>query len=162
MGGLAVGAVLLIAFAACDDATGPTNSGGVDTQFSEDIGFEEFQQMVTAGSPLRLEIKLAAGGPPYRARRVEIEEPEELSEREEVKSRITDLQLQGGSCAGSLSVAIEGIDVRIANHPFIDNLFERAEALARRQPEEGHTYVAPEAFYAWIDELITNTEESLE
>jgi metallo-beta-lactamase class B len=58
--------------------------------------------------------------------------------------------------------AIEDIEVRIANHPFIDNLFERAEALARRQPGEAHPFVAPEAFYAWIDELITDTEESLE
>ncbi len=54
--GLAVGAALLIAFAACDDATGPTNTGNVDTQFTVDISFEEFQQMVTAGSPIRLEI----------------------------------------------------------------------------------------------------------
>jgi len=58
--------------------------------------------------------------------------------------------------------AIDGIEVRIANHPFIANLFERAETLARRQPGEAHPFVAPEAFYAWIDELITTTEESLQ
>lgn len=57
--------------------------------------------------------------------------------------------------------AIEGIEVRIANHPFINDQFEHAEALARRQPGDPHPMVAPDAFYAWLGDLIAATEETL-
>ncbi len=58
--------------------------------------------------------------------------------------------------------AIEGIEVRLSNHPFLNNQFEHAETLATRQPGETHPMVAPEAFYAWLDDLIAATEESLQ
>ena len=50
--------------------------------------------------------------------------------------------------------AIEGIEVRLSNHPFIDNLFDRADALAERQPGEPHPFVMPEEFYAAVNQAI--------
>lgn len=42
-----------------------------------------------------------------------------------------------------------------------DNLFERAERLANRQPGEPHPWVAPKDFHDWLDERIVDTRERL-
>ncbi len=55
--------------------------------------------------------------------------------------------------------AMEGIEVRLSNHPFIDDLFARADALAQRQPGEPHPFVAPEEFYAALNQAIAVARE---
>ena len=62
---------------------------------------------------------------------------------------------------------IPGIEVQIINHYDIhastaDNLFERAERLANRQPGDPHPWVAPDDFHQWLDELIADTRRRLE
>ncbi len=57
--------------------------------------------------------------------------------------------------------AIEGIEVQISNHPFIDNLFERSAGIADRGPGDTHPMVDSAGFYAWLDGVIANTEETL-
>ena len=61
---------------------------------------------------------------------------------------------------------IPGIEVQIINHFDIhastaDNLFERAERLANRQPGEPHPWVAPDEFHDWLEEMIVDTRERL-
>ena len=61
---------------------------------------------------------------------------------------------------------IPDIEVQIINHYDIhasnaDNLFERAERLANRQPGEPHPWVAPEDFHNWLDEMIADTRGKL-
>ena len=61
---------------------------------------------------------------------------------------------------------IPGIEVQIINHYDIhasnaDNLFERAERLANRQPGDPHPWVAPDDFHNWLDEVIADTQERL-
>ena len=61
---------------------------------------------------------------------------------------------------------IPDIEVQIINHFDIhastaDNLFERAERLANRQPGDPHPWVAPEDFHNWLDEMIVDTRERL-
>ena len=61
---------------------------------------------------------------------------------------------------------IPGIEVQIINHFDIhastaDNLFERAERLANRQPGEPHPWVAPDDFHDWLEEMIVDTRERL-
>ena len=61
---------------------------------------------------------------------------------------------------------IPDIEVQIINHYDIhastaDNLFERAERLANRQPGDPHPWVAPDDFQNWLDEVIADTRERL-
>ena len=61
---------------------------------------------------------------------------------------------------------IPDIEVQIINHFDIhasnaDNLFERAERLANRQPGDPHPWVAPDDFQNWLDEVIADTQERL-
>ena len=61
---------------------------------------------------------------------------------------------------------IPDIEVQIINHYDIhasnaDNLFERAERLANRQPGDPHPWVAPDDFQNWLDEVIADTQERL-
>ena len=58
------------------------------------------------------------------------------------------------------------IQVQIINHFDIhastaDNLFERGERLANRQPGEPHPRVARSDFDNWLDEMIADTRERL-
>ncbi len=108
---LACLAMLAVAITGCDEdgATGPL----AVTQFSDEITLGELSDMLAAGT-LRLEIELRAGGPPLVASEVEVEEPEEVTEDEEVESRIvapgfTDLNTT--ECSGTLALALEGVEV---------------------------------------------------
>ena len=62
---------------------------------------------------------------------------------------------------------IPGIEVQISNHARIhaqgvDNIFERAERLAARQPGDPHPWIAPDEFQAWLDEKILATRDWLQ
>ena len=57
---------------------------------------------------------------------------------------------------------IEGIEVQVNNHAFIDDLFERQVLLNNRSPGEPHPFVAPAEFDAWVDRRIVIAQELLE
>ena len=90
--------ILGCALAACDDtgSTGP-GSGFGQAQFSREITFEEFEDILDAEGTIRVEIELLPGQP-LVAGEVEIESPDEVADEEEVESRI--LGLPGSDCAG--------------------------------------------------------------
>ncbi len=90
--------ILSFLLAACDDSesTGP-GSGFGQAQFSRDISFEEFENILDAEGTIRVEIELLPGQ--LVARKVEIESPDEVADEEEVESRI--LGLPGSDCAGT-------------------------------------------------------------
>ena len=87
------------------------------------------------------------GGPALR-----IDEPEMIAEFLADLERIKELP---------------DIEVQVINHYDIhastaDNLFERAERLANRQPGDPHPWVAREDFDLWLDEMIDDTRQRLE
>ena len=98
----------------CGDSTSPGASD--PAQFTQEITYEEFQQTVTQGEPVRVEIKVlsAAGGSPYVARALEIGEPEDLADREYVKSRVVAVNLTG-ACEGTLELEMEGVVVEFSD-----------------------------------------------
>ena len=59
-------------------------------------------------------------------------------------------------------LAMEGIQVNVANHAMMGNVFERAEALAARKPGDPHPFVAPEDFKTFVRSLITSAESKLD
>jgi hypothetical protein len=96
----------------CSDSAGPGSNN--PAQFTQEITYEEFQQTLTLGEPVRVEIEiLTSGGAPYVAREVEIAEPEDLADREEVKGRVVALNLTG-ACEGTLELELEGVAVEFS------------------------------------------------
>ncbi len=58
--------------------------------------------------------------------------------------------------------SIEGIDVQINNHPFIDDLFTRQMLLDNRQEGETHPFVSREDFLAFVDQRIEVAKDQLQ
>lgn len=91
--------------AACSDASGPA----AGPQFSRQVTFDEFQQTLIDGA-VRVEVELfplTPTGAPV-AEEVEIQEPDDLSEEEELESRamrFENLDLAGDVCRGTLVLA---------------------------------------------------------
>jgi hypothetical protein len=85
-----------------DSALGPSFDG--TPTFSEAISLESFESSITGGSA-RVEIKLVPGT--LLAREVEIKEPEELSDREEIESPVTAVN----GALGTVTLAISGFIV---------------------------------------------------
>ena len=56
---------------------------------------------------------------------------------------------------------IEGIDVQINNHPFIDDLFARQQLLDDREEGESHPFVSREGFLAFVDYRISVAKDQL-
>ena len=59
-------------------------------------------------------------------------------------------------------MALDGIAVNVSNHPEPGRIFERAAALAMRGESDPHPFVDPEAFEAWLGELLAGGETKLE
>ena len=57
---------------------------------------------------------------------------------------------------------IEGIDVQLNNHAFIDDVFEKKVLLDQRRAGDPHPFVGAEAFDAWVDKRIVIAEELLD
>jgi len=57
---------------------------------------------------------------------------------------------------------IEGIDVQVNNHAFIDDVFEKKVLLDQRQPGDPHPFVGADAFDAWVDRRIVIAQELLD
>ncbi len=95
---------MAVLFAACssDSVTGP-GGGGLPTQFSRAITLPELDSIL-AGGPVRVEIKLINGS--LVARRVEVEESEDMTDREEIESRITAIDP-----AGNMTLSLGGLIV---------------------------------------------------
>ncbi|MGH7700754.1 MAG: hypothetical protein ACREMJ_09600 [Gemmatimonadales bacterium] len=89
--------------AACGDGTGPAAA----PQFSRQITFPEFGTRLTQG-PARLEIELLPTG--LVAREIEIKDPSELNDEEEIESRVTAITVAGDE--GTLTLALGGLAVR--------------------------------------------------
>lgn len=92
--GLLVGAGLLLA--ACSDGTGPV----VQPQFSRQITFDEFEEILTGGAA-RAEIEivplsLSGGGLPIAAE-VELKGPDEMDDEERIESPVTGLDESMGT-----------------------------------------------------------------
>lgn len=56
---------------------------------------------------------------------------------------------------------IEGVEVNIVNHPFMWDVFGRAQRLESRAPGDPHPFVTPEAFYEWLDGLSADAQRAL-
>ncbi len=56
---------------------------------------------------------------------------------------------------------ISGIEVNIVNHPFLWDVFGRAERLANRAPGDPHPFVAPEEIQEWLDGLSEQAHRAL-
>ena len=57
---------------------------------------------------------------------------------------------------------IPGVEVNVVNHPFLWDVFGRAERLASRSPGEPHPFVTPAAeIHAWLDELSNAAQQAL-
>lgn len=57
---------------------------------------------------------------------------------------------------------IPGVQVNVVNHPFLWDVFGRAERLASRSPGEPHPFVTPAAeIHAWLDELSNSAQQAL-
>ncbi len=91
-------------FAACSgDSMGPGASAGFPIAFSRAITLPELDSILASG-PARVEIKLVNGS--LVARRVEVEEAEDLMDEEEIESRITAIDP-----AGNVTLALGGLVV---------------------------------------------------
>ncbi len=91
-----------IGLAACTDSSGPS----VGPQFSRQITFPDLQnklQSLPSTGAARAEIELPATG--FVAREVNVEDREEVDERETVRGRITALTLDAGGTGGTLTLA---------------------------------------------------------
>ena len=58
-------------------------------------------------------------------------------------------------------IAVEGVEVNITNHPFLWDIFGRAERLASRAPGEPHPFVTPGEFYTWLEGILADARERL-
>lgn len=103
--GTLAGLTAIVAVGCSDDALGPGDDG-TGVRFSEEIRFPTFQDEIST-QRARVEIKLIRGT--LTAREVEIEEPEDMADREEVESRVTAIQAAGG--AGTLTLALGGLQI---------------------------------------------------
>ncbi|MEI9946076.1 MAG: MBL fold metallo-hydrolase [Chitinophagaceae bacterium] len=56
---------------------------------------------------------------------------------------------------------MKGIQVNIANHPYMSKTFERNELTKNRKPGELNPFVDPEGFQEWLVELRVNAEKKL-
>lgn len=57
--------------------------------------------------------------------------------------------------------SLGAIDVNVPNHPWVGDVFQRAERLRTRQLNEPHPFVAPAQFQRWLDELETQAKRKL-
>jgi hypothetical protein len=98
-----------LAVGACGDATAPVGDVGAPVQFAQEISMAQLEEALRAGAQ-RVEIKLRPDGS-LVAREVEVKSRDELSDREEIESRITAIDPTGGTLVlalGGLVVAFDG------------------------------------------------------
>jgi hypothetical protein len=106
---MAIGATAGLLFAlfqtGCDHlATGPRTA--LPAQFSSDITLPDLQSHLGTGTA-RVDVRLIPGT--LTARRVEIEEPEQLARREEIRSAVTAISASGDH--GAVTLALGGLQV---------------------------------------------------
>lgn len=57
--------------------------------------------------------------------------------------------------------SLEGVEVNIPNHQDSGEVFERLEKLALRKKDAPHSFVDPEGWTQWLDELLAAAEEKM-
>lgn len=57
--------------------------------------------------------------------------------------------------------SLPDVEVNIPNHAHSIDLFERAERLSQRKEGESHPFVDPDAWTAWLDELMSEAQEKM-
>lgn len=57
--------------------------------------------------------------------------------------------------------SLEGVEVNIPNHQDSGEVFERLEKLALREKDAPHSFVDPEGWTQWLDELLAAAEEKM-
>jgi hypothetical protein len=102
------GLLLTLFLAGCDRSpTGPR--AALPAQFSSDITLPDLQNHLGSG-PARVEVRFVRGtSGPLTARRVEIEEPEQLVRREEIRSAVTAISASGDQ--GTVTLALGGLQI---------------------------------------------------
>jgi len=126
-------ALLAITTAGCDPSstTGPEGPTEIErTLLSTVTDIEQVAERATS-SPVRLEIEVRRGGPPWVAREVEVENDEDREEK--VESRI----VSADASNGTLELLFGGLLVDAAS--------------ARRYGVEGVGHVSREAFFAHVE-----------
>jgi hypothetical protein len=105
----ALPAALAVAFAlaACDSTTsGPRST--LPVQFSHQVSLPDFQSQLLTG-PARVEVSVIPGT--LTARRVEIEEPDQLTKPERVRSRVT--AITAGTDTATLTLELGGLQIAV-------------------------------------------------
>lgn len=103
-----VSAFAVLSFAGCGDGDGLGPDGG--PSLTQEITFEEFQDLLNLGETVRVEIELLSEGP-LIAREIEIEEPDEIADEEEIESRIVSLDVPDTDCEGTATLALGGLEI---------------------------------------------------
>ena len=101
-------AIVVTCFAAaCDNMTsGP--SSAVTTQFSREVTLPDVQNQLVTG-PTRVEVSIIPGT--LTARRVELEEPDQLTKPERVRGRVT--AITSGTDAATLTLDLGGLQIAL-------------------------------------------------
>jgi hypothetical protein len=103
--GGSLGLLLTLIVSGCEhSATGPR--AALPARFSSDITLPDLQNHLGTG-PARVDVRLIPGT--LTARRVEIEEPEELARREEIRSAVTAISASGDQ--GTVTLALGGLHI---------------------------------------------------
>jgi hypothetical protein len=103
--GATAGLLLAVFQTGCDHAaTGPR--AAPPAQFSSDITLPDLQNHLGTG-PARVDVRLVPGT--LTARRLEIEEPEQLGRREEIRSAVTAISASGDQ--GTVTLALGGLQI---------------------------------------------------
>jgi hypothetical protein len=107
---LAIGGPAAVCFtllvAACDTSSGPRSL--VPAQFSRTVSLPDVQTQLLTG-PARVEVSVIPGT--LTARRVEIEEPDQLTKPERVRSRVT--AITAGTDTATLTLELGGLQIAV-------------------------------------------------
>jgi uncharacterized protein DUF5666 len=101
-------AVLLTLFLAGCDHTATSPRSSLPAQFSTTISLPDFQSHLLSGTT-RVEVHVIPGT--LTARRVEIEEPEQLTRPEEIRGRVT--AITAGTDTATLTLELGGVQVAV-------------------------------------------------
>ena len=131
---------------ACDNtSSGPRSA--LPAQFSHDVSLPDVQNQLVTG-PARVEVSVIPGT--LTARRVEIEEPDQLSKPERVRSRVT--AITAGTDTATLTLELGGLQIAVNKstrlHP--DDGADRQHATMPAMSDDGGSSMTLADFVARI------------
>lgn len=140
---LLLGALALAAtVAACSDGDPFGPGAGSEAVFSRSVQFSTVVDEASS-APVRLEIELFDGGPPWTAREVDLEREEDLGDKEKIESRV----VAADEGAGTLTLALGNLVV---------DLSEATRFRSEGSESEGD--LTPSEFYSRVETLLGNGE----